>query len=324
MLIVNSLKVFFNNLSVMWKMILYHFIVLVVTLALFFGLVYPQVSDAYAVLEQTGVVEHLQTLFKQIISVDQNIFDTLVRLRSSLDESFAVLQANTSGVGILVLWICLILLFYRLMIGLGQLPAYELVRANMDAQAKYSFTVTYLKMFKRSLLAQVCILLVSVPIDLLIAIALYYLSGFLISSGLGIFAFFFLTAILIILWSAKNTLFALWCPFMVTEKLNPVRAFSKSVSKVVRKYFKIFSYVIIVLILTILVNVGIGFFTCGSGIILTIPASLLIYYIFDMVLFYTIHSKRFSVDSSNIVKTRMDNDFYSTEEMIEQEKTDKD
>lgn len=323
MLIINSLKVFFNNLSVMWKMILYHFIVIVITLALFFGLVYPQISDAYAILEQTNVIENFKTLLRQIISVDQNIFDTLISSRESLDEAFIVLQANTAGVGLLILWICLIVLFYRLMIGLGQLPAYELIRANMDAQAKYSFTGTYLRMFRRSLLAQLCILLVNLPLEFLILLALYYLSGYLISWGMGLFAFFFLAAVALILWSAKLTLFSLWCPNMVAEKLNPAKAFSKSVSKVVRKFFKIYSYVLIVLILMILANVGIGFFTCGSGLILTIPASLLIYYIFDMVLYYTIHNKRFYVDSATVVKARMDNDFYSTEEMIEQEKSDK-
>lgn len=307
----------------MWKLILYRLIVIAVTVALFFGLVYPRIGEAYSVLEQTSVVENFKTLLRQIISADRNIFGTLIGFRTSLDEALGVLQSDPAGIGLLTLWVCLIVLFYRLMSGLGQLPVYELIRANMDAQAKYSFTGTYLRLFKRSLLAQLCILAVNLPLELLMLLALYYLSGFLISCGIGVFAFFFLAAFALIFWAAKLTLFSLWRPNMITEKLNPAKAFAKSVSKVIRKFFKIYSYVLIVLILTILANVGIGFFTCGSGLILTISASLLIYYVFDMVLYYTIHNKRFYVDSATVIKSRMDNDFYSTEEMIEQEKSDR-
>ena len=188
----------------------------------------------------------------------------------------------------------------------------------MCEHSRHSFVGTFLKTFKKSVLLQVAIVLLSIFVDALMAILMFWLSG-LFLRFMGVSALLFISACGIFIYSVRCTFFSLWRPYTVVEGINPIKAFSKSLSVATKHFFKIFSQILVGVVLLMSFNVCVAFFTCGAGLVVSLGASLVIVSLYQLVLYYSINNKRYYIDNQTVTKTKIEKNYLSVEEILEAE-----
>ena len=70
-----------------------------------------------------------------------------------------------------------------------------------------------------------------------------------------------------------------------------------------KDFSKVFSNAIILVLTIIIVNVIIGVFSVGAGLFITIPASMVLVVIFELISYYTTTKQRYYLSPTIIVDT---------------------
>ena len=161
-------------------------------------------------------------------------------------------------------------------------------------------------------------LLITLPCDILIVMALFGLVQLFIG-WLGILALFFIALFVVLLLSIRSTIFALWKPAILLENMKAVPAFKKSLSVVFKNFWLLFSYYIVTYLGLILMNLIVACFTCFAGLLISLPTSMVIVAIFQMIFYFSYKRKKYYTDGDTIIEARLDHTMPDLEPLEEME-----
>ncbi len=321
MVIVNAFKLMFSNLSMVWKLLLYYLIVSLIAAALFFAFIVPVVSDLVVRMESTGFFSNINLFFTQFFTMDSALQATVAQLRDNLDEIVAIFAENYASVIVSASVLVAIFLCFRYLSRLSEYPMMTVLSGYMSEQSRHSFTGTFVKTLGKSSAMQAAITLLSFLVDAVIVILLFLFSGFALRM-MGVFALTFISAATILLVSLKLTFFSLWRPYIAVAGLRPVKALSVSMAQAVSNFFRIFTQVLFGVFMIVVFNVAAAFFTCGAGLVVSLPATVVILNLFQLVLYYTLNNKRYYTDYQTVTMSKMEVGYYSVEEFLQSQSTD--
>ena len=297
MMFKNSTKLLIANFSLVWKLILYYIIVCGIVIGLlapFFGVISEQ-------LNSTGVISETGNLLKNF-NVSVNPFDLLVNINNVIVD-FLKLFINfwNTNPGA-AFYICFILLYiFPFLLGLADLPVGQVLFGYMSSLTKYSFVGSYMRYFARSVRFQLFKTLVMLPVNLFIIFAFIYTLRLNSIGGLLVYFMpFILLAVLVSLVALKKTFFAGWMPSIVVYDYNMFKGFRKGLKAVVRRFFKVFSTAICIMLLAVAFNYLFGTFAFP----ILVPIFVAFFYIFEMVMFYGSQGMRYYVDLDTILSPK--------------------
>ena len=306
MLLMNSIKILFSNFTVVWKVLLYKIICLALAAILMIVIVWPQISGILTALSNEGLFMNFRAVVSSILSIDINgVSDTIVAFNNSFERSLEIIAK--SGISFALVYISAILIYcvYRFLNGLLELPLFEVIDFNLNSCAKLPITSTYLKNFKKSSLYSLHLLLFSLVFDILMVLAIWFLAQVLFI-WFSFFAVFFLFTILVLLFAFRSTLFSMWKPIMIVNNEGIMKSFKKGLRITFKNFGRLFSHFIVMFFLTFFINLVVAFFTCGAGLILSIPSSFFLFAIFQMVYYFSYKRKKYYTDGDTIVQSRLD------------------
>lgn len=306
MMFKNSTKLLAANFSTVWKLILYYIIVIGITVGLiapFFGVIGTE-FNAGGALNDFGT---LLTRFNVSVDLFGFLVDLNTTLTALLSIFFNLFVTNT--------WVVIYLSFvvfylFPFLLGLADLAVGQNLFGYMSSLTKYSFVGSYAKMFKRSVRFQLFKNLVFLPVNLGIAAAAIYTLRLTTLGGILIyFTPFIVFAVIAILVALKRSFFAGWMPAIVVYDCNMFVAFKKGMKAVMRRFLKVFSTALMIMIITIALNYLLGTFTFP----IIIPLAIAFFYIFEMVMFYGSQGMRYYVDLDTILSPKRleENDSFS-------------
>ena len=306
MLLMNSIKVLFSNFTVVWKVLLYKLLCIIVAVALIFSIVWPQIDDLLTALSAAQLGVNFRAVIFSIFSVDiEGLNASMILFNNSLTLSLDIITNSSVSFVWVYISVILIYLIFRFLNGLLEVPLYEVIEFNLNSCAKLPLTSTYLRNFKKSSLYSLHLLVVSLPFDILMVAVLWFLAQVLFS-WFSLFAVFFLFIVFVLFFAVRSTLISMWKPVMIVNDEGIVKSFKKGAAVSFKNFGRLFSYFTVMFSLVFFMNLVIAFFTCMAGLIISIPSSIVLFAIFQMIYYFSYKRKKYYTDGDTIVQSRLD------------------
>lgn len=297
MMFKNSCKLVAANFSIVWKLILYYIIVAGITI----GLIAPFFGTIGEFFNASGTLNDIGTLLTRF-NVSVNPFDLVVDLNTVVTSFLNLLLEFFTSNTWVAIYLCFVLLYvFPFLLGLADFAVGQSLFGYMSSLTRYSFVGSYMKFFARSARFQLFKTLVMLPVNLLIITLLVLTLRLTLIGGVMVYFMpFIIVAVLIILISLKKTFFAGWMPAIVVYDCNMFKGFAKGFKAVMRRFFKIFSNALVIMLLC--VGIIYVFGTFASPVL--VPFFAVFFYVFEMVMFFGSQGMRYYVDLDTILSPK--------------------
>lgn len=298
MMFKNSSKLLAGNFAIVWKLILYYLLVCGITI----GLIAPFFSQIKTAFSEGNVLFSAGELLLDF-NVSSNPFNFIIKLNEVVTSFVGVFLNMFVSQTFVAIYLSFVVLYvFPFLLGLADLAVGQTLFGYMSSLTRYSFVGSYMKYFARSARFQLFKNLVALPFNLIIICAFVStLKLSLIGGVMQYFLPFILVAVLITLISLKRTFFSGWMPAIVVYDCNMFKGFSKGIKAVMRRFFKIWSTALVILLVCVAVVYLFGTFAFP----VLIPFFVSFFYVFEMVMFFSSQGMRYYVDIETIVSPKL-------------------
>lgn len=298
MLYKNTIKMIFSNFNIVWKLLAYLMITFLISAIPTFFFIKPILD----VVSSAEGFKSLATLVEEFSS-NFNLNQLIVDFFDQIALAYEVIKQN-----IKILWVYLVILLFIWIIvinflrGLYNVTVCNILNYGMSSNTKFHFMSSFVQTFKENCKYQLLYLVTYFPLKFIVYIAtlltfkLYGLGGFI-----SVIAPFITVLTYTILYGIINTLFSCWVPLMIVRGYTPVKSLKECFKVVKRRLLKTFSNSFAVVLTILFVNMFVGVFTFGAGLIITIPTSFLLICAFNMLTYYFCNGLKFYIDSTSVV-----------------------
>jgi len=295
----NSLKILLNNFSVLWKILVYKVLVFLISIALLAGFVLPNVITIFNRIAETGLIDNLKKIvdgFFARVDLTQNI----EAFKLSLEDTSKALTQNAYRLMISYIYIAIILIIGNMLSGMSDLVTSDVINGDMSANAKFGFLSRFIITLGKNIKYQLLRLVTEIPVYIIITFIIWNIFSFLFNY-IGVFALFFTFVFLVLLISAAQSFFCCWLPEITVNKTNVGDAIRIGFNKVKPVYRSLLSGFSFINIFLFFMNIMLAFFTCGAGLLISIPMSTLFIAIYRLVVYYDLSSMKYYTDSNTII-----------------------
>ncbi|MCL1945412.1 MAG: hypothetical protein FWF56_06395 [Firmicutes bacterium] len=243
------------------------------------------------------------TLF-EYTSTNVQIVDTIFNNRNNFWIKFIDLFAvdGTSFRDGLIFMILTVIVVYRFFLGLYQIPLAECINHKLSANANVGFFSSFIANIRLSIKYTLIRLAYSLFFDFfMIGIFVLLLWLFRLLDILY-FAPVVFVIVFFLLLAFRQMFVCCWLGHVVVDGKKPQLSFEKSRKQILNHFIKMYFLCLVASIIVVLLNFSVGMVTFGFGLILTIPLSILLFTVLELVIYYSISNKRYYVDNK-VVQT---------------------
>ena len=296
----NSIRLLMENFKNVYKILIYQLVVSLITTALSVAFVLPEILhiwDSAALQEVLADGKEFLTAFFELNSTELNHWkEQLFGANGSVKGLLNLLSAMRLEIILTIIGCVFVYLLKRFTDTLCYFAIGSILNDKMATYAETGFGTAYISnLGKASLYA-----LVYVPVvflfDVITLAACYVMLRFL-----PVFAALFLSATLIVVCqSLKLTFTSPWLPAMTADN-KPLREavrYKNDIEK--RQTSKVFSTYLVTVYVVIILNIIAAVCTFGSALLVTIPASYLLFICEQYVNYYTMKGKKYFITYERI------------------------
>lgn len=287
----NAFKLLLSKFRYVWTILAYLAVMFIVLLSLGLTFLLPVIraltaagvgdmlNAALVTFLNGGTILGLFTAFGEVLVTVKNVFATDAKtfVNSML---FVVLVATVA---------------YRFLMGLYELPLVSVIQGFMSDNARYSYMTKYVALFGTSVKFSLVKMLVMTAYDSLMYIVTFYITRFCSTISL-ILAPTALTFSLLIFLSFRYALISAWSPAVVVEGKKIFPALWISIKHAFRHMGSLFSLFFIVWLIAFALNVFVGIFTFGVGLLVSAPVTMFFINLVNMTFYYGRAGKSYYVD----------------------------
>lgn len=299
MLFRNSIKLLMENFKGVYKILLYKFIVSLIAGALFAAMILPELIEIVQSVEAQALWLDIQAMFKAFFAANGSALETakasIFGLDGTLNGVLKLILSKMTAIVLTAIGCVVVYLLKRFVETLCYFAVGSSLNDRMSAYAETPFIASYVQnLGKASRYA-----LVYVPSVFLLD-AVTILLSLLVLTNLNIFPALFLSiTLVVIMQSVKLTFTGLWMPSMTADN-KPLKQ-SFAYDKKERKQIpKIFSTYVVTVYGVIILNVIAAVCTFGSALLITVPASYMLFICVQYVNYYTIKGKKYFITYDKI------------------------
>lgn len=287
----NAFKLLLSKFRYVWTILAYLAVMFIVLLSLGLTFLLPVIraltaagvgdmlNAALVTFLNGGTILGLFTAFGEVLVTVKNVFATDAKtfVNSML---FVVLVATVA---------------YRFLMGLYELPLVSVIQGFMSDNARYSYMTKYVALFGTSVKFSLVKMLVMTVYDSLMYVVTFYITRFCSAISL-ILAPTALTFSLLIFLSFRYALISAWSPAVVVEGKKIFPALWISIKHAFRHMGSLFSLFFIVWLIAFALNVFVGIFTFGVGLLVSAPVTMFFISLVNMTFYYDRAGKSYYVD----------------------------
>ena len=287
----NAFKLLLSKFRYVWTILAYLAVMFIVLLSLGLTFLLPVIraltaagvgdmlNAALVTFLNGGTILGLFTAFGEVLVTVKNVFATDAKtfVNSML---FVVLVATVA---------------YRFLMGLYELPLVSVIQGFMSDNAKYSYMTKYVALFGTSVKFSLVKMLVMTVYDSLMYVVTFYITRFCSAISL-ILAPTALTFSLLIFLSFRYALISAWSPAVVVEGKKIFPALWISIKHAFRHMGSLFSLFFIIWLIAFALNVFVGIFTFGVGLLVSAPVTMFFISLVNMTFYYGRAGKSYYVD----------------------------
>ncbi len=298
----NALRLLVDNFKNVYKIALYKIIVTLVALAFCSAMIVPSLMELWNDSVTQALVGQTQAFFTALFSADNAALSALKDGIFGENGSLAALgELLSSKMGSIVLVLIGCILVYLIKRFVETLYYFAIGDVLDDKMATYGET-TVMPTFVAKLGKACRYALVYVPVTFLFDAFTVFLAVLLLSVMNVTPALFLGVTAIVLIQALKLTFTGLWLPAMTTDNKSLKTALQCDGKEEAKKRWKIFPTYIALVYVVIIVNVVAAICTFGSALLLTVPASYMIFICQQYVYYYTIKGKRYFLTYESIEK----------------------
>ena len=294
MFLKNTIKLTFVNSSNIWKILLYRILCILCVLGLTTVIAWPIIN----VLIKDNFFVNLQKSFEDMLF---NL--NFEKLFLTVDKVFKNLAEIISNHGYAVQAV-LVAVFDVILISFleeyASLAVHQSVGGYMSSLTRYSFTNGYVSNFGKATFLALLRTATTLVINIVLWVGMYFLASTLYAK-IGVIAIVITFMLALLLVSVKHTVFCGWEPAYLIHDETVLASLKMAVSVVCKKFFKVLSSFVILLLAVFILNIFALTFTAGVGLLVTLPLTTLMLIILDEVVYRELLGMRYYVDSEHIV-----------------------
>lgn len=277
-----------SNFSNVWKVLLYYLIVITLNIGVLALVSYPifvKLNDAHVFTDFANIASHL------FVQSTQATASSLEGLLQTIANVLTTNAQFTFNYIFLIVWLVFVFPFTMDLAGLAM---GEVLYGFMTSKVKYGFTGRFIKNLGKSAVFSLVKYFVQLIFNVAI-LALLYLTIKVATMGsfLYVILALLLFACTIVFISLKLTLFSCWLPAIAVLNQNVFKALNFNFKSVFRKFFSIFSNILLLVILSFVLNLICAVFTFTVSLIVTLPLTIFLFVTCEMVSFFFSQGMKF-------------------------------
>ena len=297
----NSVKIMLTNFSLVWKVLVF----LILCSAVLFTLIYFTLQSVVDMLMASGVLSVFVEAYSSFL-VDLNLTLFLQELGDGVvmlsDWFMGVLPQIWVNV---VLFVLLIVIFRSIIYNLAYMPITNKINYYMGSMTRYPFINSFVSTFGLNLKYQLVYTFTLLPVKLISTYGIMQMFRLFTVNGLfPIFTLFLIILAFTLVTVIRVCLFNVWIPVMVVFNNGVFSALIRGIKISIRKFWTTFSNSIVLVLTILVINVMAGLATVGVALLVTIPASYILYSTFGLVVLYDAQGMKYYVDNYNVVVPR--------------------
>lgn len=303
MLLRHSLGITVSRFSLVYKVLLFAFVVALIFGSIALSSAYAIVKPIFAGVENMQFFQHLGDAFKAFFSgqmQDSPAFEIVGNDFEKIQNIFAENRHNVIGA------VCLLIVFYfvaKFLFAISYYPTSDVINNFMNSNSKYGFTANLIANLKKSTAYSLVDTLISVPYTALIACAIYGV-GWVLGKFSVLLAISADLLIVMVMLALKSSVLALWLPTYINEDLGVFKSLAKAVKGNKHTFLHNFGMYVIVNFIGYIFFVICGIFTFGLGSLVALSIINVLGLSIRMVLYYRKAELRYYVDEDTIVDSK--------------------
>ena len=297
MRIKNAFKLLGADFAVVYKLLLYRFVVSLLIYGVGIAAIFPYGSR---IIMESGVTDVLRSG----VAVISNLFLPSAEFVPTFAEDWAAFTGYIANNLFNAYW----LIFY--FIGIYALAEFfkrygnyalgHITNAHMESMQKLGFLPALFRSFGKATLYSLIETAISLGF-LVLSAATGFLISFIPFGDFAIFSLILLVFSSIMIHAFKRTLVSLYMPSMITDKMGAVRGFNNGVGLAFGDFWRIYSSYCFMIIAGIYFNISVALFTVGTGLLFSIPLTVIFFVNFQFVNYYKLSVKKYFISYDVIV-----------------------
>lgn len=301
MLYKNSLKILFSNFKNVWKSLLYFLGIFIFTIVF----MYLAIRPIYDLLIDAGFIQGILDVYASFLK-SLNLEELLLSIKRLGGEFLQILTENMGVIWINFLAMFLtIFLFNIFMSNLSVMANCNCLNYYMGSMNEQGFYLSFKETLGKNLKVTLAHYIVSLPIKIII-VGLFVLSLKLFSVEWlwSMASVFIIICMLVLMLAFNTTLYSAWIPTMVILNFGVWKSLKLAFKMIFKRFGRIFGCAVGVVLTMIAVNMFLGLFTFGVGLLVSVPASYMLYSAFGMIIAFEGQGMRYYVDIYNVITPR--------------------
>lgn len=305
MIVKNTLSVTASNFSLIFKIMIFALVLVLIFAAVFTGVLSPLFQSLGEALDIQPAIDGTAPPIgdRPITENTSSLADLIKNLGESLSN---FMKANSNalwfafGVSILTIF------FIRFFLGLLLVPSAKYLSNKMTTGFSEGLWRTFLSSVKNSVALSFFSTLIFIVFDVGLTCLTVYLA-FLLGKSIGIFAVYIAVIVLIVLFSFRTALTAMWLPRIAMRGEKPVAALLQTLRDTKKTFVKCFTGCLAIWISVFLTTAATFVFTLGLSFVIIIPMGIVLYIAMTHVQFCHFYKQNYFKDEHNAVKVTEDN-----------------
>ncbi len=296
----NAMRLLIDNFKNVYKIALYNIIVNVIALAFCSAMILPGLMEIWNHAATQELILEFRAFFTALFSADgatlSKLKDGIFGEGGSLHDVGTLLSSKMASIILVIVGCVLVYLLKRFVETLFYFAVGDVLNDKMTTYAETPVMPTFV-----ARLGAACrYSLVYVPVTFLFDLATIGIVLLLFSLINVTPALFLGMTVTVLIQALKLTFTGLWMPAMTTDNKKLSLAMKCENAEEAKKRWKIFPTYIVLVYVVVIVNVAATLCTFGSALLLTIPASYMIFICQQYVYYYTIKGKKYFLTYESI------------------------
>ncbi len=296
----NSVKLLTANFNVVWKQLLYMLVICLLSFSITYAIALPIIHT----LDAEGVFSQFSQVFSNIYTKPGEVFSALSAATSNL---FDVIHANFSSLAVsLIFSMLFIFVVYQLLKGISYYNLSSLMYMKLTSNTTIGYTRNLIANLWPSLRFAFTRLVMKIPFALIKGLTL--LAFFrIVSSPLSIIlGLFIVSLVLVLLYALEISICAGHAAKYLSQGStgSSFKAFFAGSLPILKRFAKVFSTAIMVVLTILFVNILLGIFTIGVALLITIPASQVFLSLFELTSYFGCTKERYYLSNTVIAIPR--------------------
>lgn len=299
----HTFHVFVDNFAATYKLLVYRLIVIAVTVGLSCAVIIPTLNNLLSSAQYAELSEKFSELWADIVALNmENLQDRLKAVLESFRSFEHLIKEKQTLIGIAITCLCIIYLIDRFLVGVGNYVLGSVVHDKMVMHANTPFTFTLFKNLKQALLYSV----IYAPMTFVFDWVCILIMWTVVSVGLKGFSItlikIFLIAVIFFVASAVKLTFTTdWLPALIHGKMGTEKSIAYTFSRRGKRTGAVLSHAIVLKLIVFVLNIIVGLFTLGAGLLVTLPATCLIQISYNFVNYFDANKLKYFVDEYTVI-----------------------